>query len=320
MTKGKEKESILITGGAGYLGNIISRNFLDKGYRVGCLDNLMYRQDYSIAPLASNPYFEFIFGDVRDRLLLKEQVPKFDIIVPLAAVVGAPACAYRPFEAQTVNEDAIRILEEIRSKNQKVIFPNTNSGYGTKSGQFKCDETTPLEPISLYGKTKCAAEDILLKSDKGSVVYRLASVFGMSPRMRLDLSFHDMVLQALTQHAIVMSEGGFTRNYIYIGDIAKGFQYAVENYDNMVGEAFNLGLDEGNIKRTDLAHKVAMHITGTLIYENTSKADPDKRNYLVSNEKLRKAGFEAKTSIDYGIDELKKGLSIMLKNNPNRNV
>ncbi|MDP1728864.1 MAG: NAD(P)-dependent oxidoreductase [archaeon] len=314
------KESILITGGAGFLGNIITRHFLGNGHKVGCLDNLMYRQDYSIMPLASDPNFEFIFGDVRDEALLKKQVPKFDVIFPLAAIVGGPACEHRPFDAQTINQDAVVLIEKIMGAGQKIVFPNTNSGYGTKSGTFHCNEMTPLEPISLYGKTKCAAEDAVRGSNKGSVVYRLASVFGVSPRMRAELSFHDMVLQAMTTGAIVMSEGSFTRNYVYIKDVASAFEYASNNYDSMKGEAFNLGCDDANITRRGLAQKVATHIPGTIIYENESKADPDKRNYLVSNEKLRKAGFEAKTSIDYGIQEVIRGFSIMLKNNPNKNV
>ncbi len=316
----EEKEKILITGGAGYLGNVMARNFLNNGYKVTCLDNLMYRQDYSIFPLASNRNFDFIFGDVRDGDLLKRIVQKYDIIIPLAAIVGSPACDARPFDAVTVNRDAVSSINKIRSNNQMLIFPNTNSGYGTKSGQYHCDEKTPLEPISVYGISKVEAERSITESGKDAVVFRLASVFGISPRMRLDLSFHKMVMDALTNKSIVLSEGNYTRNYIYIGDIARAFQHAIENYDNMKGEVYNLGSDEANISKMDLAKKVASHIPNTLIYENNQEKDQDKRNYLVSNEKLKNAGFKAETSLDHGIEDLIKGVSIMLRNNPNRNL
>lgn len=314
------RERILITGGAGFLGNVMARHFLAQGNRVTVLDNLMYRQDHTMMPLAANPNFEFVYGDVRDKRVMNEQVSRAEVIVPLAAIVGASASEKRPFDTRSINQDSIELLDSLRSPSQKVIFPNTNSGYGTKTGQFNCNEETPLEPISLYGVTKCAAEDILLNSGKGAVVYRLASVFGVSPRMRLDLSFHDMVLQALTTRAIVMSEGSFTRNYVYIQDVVGGFQHAIDNYETMVGEAFNLGNDAANITRRGLADKVAAHLPGTIIYENESKADPDKRNYLVSNEKLRRAGYQAQTSIEHGIDEVTRGISIMLRNDPNRNI
>ncbi len=314
------KEKVLITGGAGYLGNIFTKKLLDEGFKVTCLDNLMYRQDYSLLPLASNPNFDFIYGDVRDEQLLKEIIPKSDTIVPLAAIVGMPACKQKPFDAESINRDSIISLDKIRSRNQKLIYPNTNSGYGTKSGQFHCTEETPLEPISLYGITKCQAEKAILDSDKDAIVLRLASVFGVSPRMRLELSLHDMIVQALNKRAIVLTEGDSMRNYIYIKDIAKAFQHCVENYDSMKNNVYNLGSDNANISKKDLAEKVRKHIPGTEIHQDDINKDPDKRNYLVSNEKLRQAGFEATTSIDYGLQELTKVISIMLKNNPHSNL
>ncbi len=313
-------EKVLITGGAGYLGNVLSRHLLQEGYEVTCLDNLIYRQDYSIFPLAAHSQFHFIYGDARDERLLKEVVPKHDVIIPLAAIVGAPACDARPFDTKTVNQDAIVTLNEMRSSQQKLVFPNTNSGYGTKSGDYHCDEKTPLEPVSLYGVTKCAAEKAIRESGKDAVVFRLASVFGVSPRMRLDLSFHKMVVDALTNKAIVLSEGNYTRNYIYIGDIAKAFTHALDHYGEMKGNVYNLGSDAANISKANLARKVAEHVPRTEIYENGNEKDQDVRNYLVSNDKLRKAGFEARTSLDHGIQEVIKGVSIMLRNNPHRNV
>jgi len=316
-----EKEKILITGGAGYLGNVMTRKFLDEGFNVTCLDNFMYRQDYSIFPLTSNPNFEFVYGDVRDNELLEKLVPQFDVIIPLAAIVGMPACKQKPFDSQSINRDAIINLNRIRSKDQKLIFPNTNSGYGTKSGEYYCTEETPLEPISHYGIMKCEAEKDILESDKDAVVFRLASVFGVSPRMRLELSFHDAVMQAITRKSIVVSEGDSTRNYIYIRDIADAFNYSINSYNSLTkGRVYNLGSDGANISKINLAKKVAEHIPGTIIYEDNITKDPDKRNYMVSNEKLRQAGFEANTSIDKGIEEVTKAFSIILRNDPGRNM
>lgn len=314
------KERVLITGGAGYLGNVLTRRLLDDGHQVSCIDNLLYRQDYSIFPLASNPRFNFIYGDARDERRLTEIVPQHDIIIPLAAIVGAPASKARPVDTQTLNEDAIVALNKIRSSQQLMIFPNTNSGYGTRTGQYKCDESTPLEPVSLYGITKCNAEKAITDSEKGFVVFRLASVFGVSPRMRLDLSQHKMILQALTYKTIPLSEGNNTRNYIYIGDVASAFQFAIANYDEMSGNVYNCGSDGANISKGDLATKIAGHVPGTRIFVNETEKDEDKRNYLVSNEKLRKAGFEATTSLDTGIQEVIRGLSIMSGNNPHSNI
>jgi nucleoside-diphosphate-sugar epimerase len=314
------KEKVLITGGAGYLGNAITRRLLDEGVQVACLDNLMYRQDNSILPLAANPDFEFVYGDVRDEGLLKEIVPKYDTLIPLAAIVGMPACKQKPFDAISINRDAVISLNRIRSPSQKLIYPNTNSGYGTKSGAFYCTEETPLEPISLYGIMKCEAEKAVLDSDNG-LVFRLASVFGVSSRMRLELSFHDAIMQALTRKSIIVSEGESTRNYIYIGDIASAFNFAVQNYSSLIpGKVYNLGSDGANISKIKLAEKVRDHIPGTMVYEDTVTKDPDKRNYMVSNDKLRKAGFEANTSIDKGIAEVTRAFSIVVKNDAGRNL
>lgn|SRR3989338_3491537 len=314
------RENILITGGAGYIGNVLSRRLLQKGHRVTCLDNLMYRQDYSVFPLAADPNFTFVYGDARDERILREVVPKVDAIIPLAAIVGAPASDARPFDTKTINQDAVALLNDLRGSQQKMVFPNTNSGYGTRSGQYHCDENTPLEPISLYGITKCEAEKAITESGKGHVVFRLASVFGLSPRMRLDLSQHRMIVDALTNKAITLSEGNYTRNYIYIGDVTSAFEHALENYESMNGEVYNAGSDGANISKIELAKKISSHIPGTQIFQHEYERDQDKRNYLVSNEKLKKAGFVATTSLDCGIKEVIKGVSIMLRNNPHRNL
>lgn len=315
------KEKVLITGGAGYLGNVITRKLLEEGCRVTCLDNLMYRQWGSIFPLATNHNFEFLYGDVRDEGLLNEILPNFDTIIPLAAIVGFPACEKKPYEAETVNQNAIKSLERIRSKDQRVIFPNTNSGYGTRSGEVICDEETPLEPISLYGRTKCAAEETILSSGKGGLVFRLASVFGVSPRMRMELSFHDMVMQALTKRNILLADADAKRNHIHIEDIASAFYFAMQHYDELQGQSvFNLGSDEGNLSRKELAQKVADYIPGTAISEDKVTKDPDKRNYVVSNQRLREAGFEAEISVEQGIREVTKGFSIIIDNDPHKNM
>jgi|TARA_Y100000310_G_scaffold343477_1_gene451300 nucleoside-diphosphate-sugar epimerase len=316
-----ERKKVLVTGGAGYLGNVLTRKLLDEGHQVTCLDNLMYRQKDSIFPLATNSDFEFVHGDVRDDRVLKDLVPKHDTIIPLAAIVGFDACKQEPYNARTTNQEAIELLGFIRSASQQLIFPNTNSGYGTKTGEVHCTEDTDLEPISLYGQTKCAAERSILESNMGGVVFRLASVFGISPRMRVELSFHDMVMQALTKRNIVVVEGNAKRNHVHISDIADGFYFAMEHYNKMQDQqVFNLGSDEANLSRMQLAKKVADYIPGTAISEDTVYEDPDKRDYIVSNERLKEAGFKAKTTVEQGIKEVTKGFSIMISNDADRNM
>lgn len=312
------KEKILITGGAGYLGSVITGYFLEEGYLVTCLDNLMYRQN-SLFSFSANKNFNFIYGDCRDKNLLERIVSKFDAIIPLAAIVGAPSCKSRPQEAQSINLNAIIMLNKIRSNNQRVIYPNTNSGYGTRSGEVFCTEKTHLEPISLYGKTKCEAEKHLLEDEKDAITLRLATVFGISPRMRTDLLVNSFVLRAMRDGYVVLYEKDYKRNYIHIKDVARAFEHCIENYHSMKNEPYNVGLENANLSKEELALKIKENIPKFEIISMEIGEDPDKRNYIVSNKKIMASGFYTKFSLDDGIKELIKGYTFILKNDPYKN-
>ncbi|MBI2046555.1 SDR family oxidoreductase [Candidatus Pacearchaeota archaeon] len=304
------KENVLITGGAGYLGSVLTRHLLNEGYKVTCLDSLIYKQNP--ANHADSPNFKFFLRDAREKEFIRRIISDYDVIIPLAAIVGKPACDKNPKDVPSVNRDAVIMLDELRSRNQKLIFPNTNSGYGTKTGDKLCTEETPLGPISLYAKTKCEAEKALLESDKGAITLRLATVFGMSPRMRTDLLVNDFVLTALYEGEIIIYEKDFKRNFAYIGDIARCFEHCIRNYDSMKGRCYNVGLDSANISKLKLAERIKRYVPEFKISEGKGK-DPDKRNYIVSNKRLRKAGFECQHDLDYGIEELIKGYKELLE-------
>ncbi|MFC1685678.1 NAD-dependent epimerase/dehydratase family protein [Nanoarchaeota archaeon] len=309
-------EKVLITGGAGYLGSVLSEHLLKKDYEVTCLDNLMYRQN-SVLNLTSNSKFNFIYGDSRDKELLKELIPKNDVLIPLAAIVGAGACKIRHFEAETTNLEAVVKMNDLRSKNQKLIYPTTNSGYGITTGEKFCTEETPLSPISHYGRTKVGAEKAILDSDKKGVTFRLATVFGVSPKMRTDLLVNDFVLRAIRDRFLGLFEPHFMRNYIHVRDVARAFEHAIEKYDTMDG-AYNVGDDKINMSKLQLAKRIKEHLPNLEISE-MGGSDPDKRNYIVSNEKIKKTGFDCKISLDDGIKELIKAYEILLKLDPTKN-
>lgn len=302
-------ERVLVTGGAGYLGSVLCEHLLDAGFRVTAVDNLQYRQR-SLFHLCAHPAFDVIVGDVREEALVRRLVAGADILIPLAALVGAPACDRDPWAARAVNLDAVRMLNRLRSSDQLVVFPTTNSGYGTKSGDTYCTEDTPLEPISLYGRTKADAEAELLGT-ANAITLRLATVFGMSPRMRLDLLVNHFVYAAVTERYIVIFEKDFKRNYVHIRDVADCFVHSIRNAGAMVERCFNLGLDSANLSKEQLALKVKEHVPDFHIEFAQFGSDPDKRNYIVSNQRLREAGFEARRSLDVGIDELLRGYRMM---------
>ena len=308
---------VLVTGGAGYLGSILCEQLLDAGYQVTAIDNLMYQQ-HSLAHLSAHPFFEFVFGDVRDQALMRDLVSGADVLIPLAAIVGAPACDHDPWLAQSINLEAVRLLNRLRSPNQLVIFPTTNSGYGIQSGDVFCTEDTPLDPISLYGRTKVRAEAELLETNH-TISLRLATLFGMSPRLRLDLLVNHFVYAAVTEGYIVIFEKDFKRNYIHIRDVADCMIHCVEHAEKMIGKPYNVGLDSANLSKAELAMKVREYVPNFYIHFSDVGKDPDKRNYIVSNERLRKAGFEAWRSLDEGIKELLKGYR-MLGRSPFKNV
>jgi len=308
---------ILVTGGAGYLGSVLCEHLLDAGNEVTVLDNLTFSQS-SLFHLCANPCFDFVFGDARNEALLARLIKDVDVVIPLACIVGAPACDRDPLLATSVNLDAIRLLNHLRSKSQLVIYPTTNSGYGTQSGTLHCTEETPLEPISLYGSTKTEAERILLESPN-AITLRLATVFGMSPRMRLDLLVNHFVYAAVTDGYLVIFEKDFKRNFIHIRDVADCFLHCICNASQMVGRPYNVGLDAANLSKEELALKIKQHVPDFYIHFAEVGQDPDKRNYIVSNQRLREAGFEAKRSLDDGIRELIKGYRL-LKRSPMKNV
>jgi nucleoside-diphosphate-sugar epimerase len=295
--------TILITGAAGYVGSILCETLLSAGFRVTALDKMSFEP--SLFHLCSNPCFDFIRGDVRDEKLMAKAMRSADVIIPLAALVGAPLCARDSWTATSVNLDAVRLVTRLRSPRQLIIYPTTNSGYGTKSGDMYCTEDTPLEPISLYGITKTEAEKSVLEAGN-SITLRLATVFGVSPRMRLDLLVNHFVYAAVTDGYLVVFEKGFQRNFVHIRDVADCFVFAIRNHERMTGRAFNLGLDSANLSKEELAEKVKQHVPGFFVHYSEIGVDPDKRNYLVSNQRLREEGFEAQRSLDDGITELLK--------------
>jgi len=308
---------ILVTGGAGFLGSVLCEHLLAAGHQVTVIDSLLHQQ-MSLFHLCAQPALEFIAGDVRDERAMAPLIQKADVLIPLACIVGAPACNRDPISARSVNVDAIKLLNRIRSKEQLVVYPTTNSGYGTKTGDMYCTEETPLEPISLYGQTKVDAEKELLDSPN-AISLRLATVFGMSPRMRLDLLVNHFVYAAVTDRYMVIFEKHFKRNYVHIRDVADAFLHCIDHASQMAGRPYNCGLDAANLSKEELALKIKQYVPDFFIHFAEFGQDPDKRNYIVSNQRLREAGFEARRSLDDGIQELIKGYR-MLRHSPLKNA
>jgi len=309
--------SILVTGGAGYLGSILVPRLLEDGHRVTVFDNFMFGQ-VSLAHVCANPNLEIVRGDVRDHDKLVELARKADIVIPLAALVGAPLCARDPDTAKAVNRDAIAVMLQRLSKDQRVIYPTTNSGYGIGEPGKACTEETPLRPISVYGTTKVEAEKAVLDSGKG-ISFRLATVFGLSPQMRIDLLVNDFVWRAVTDRAVVLFESHFKRNYIHIRDVAGAFLHGLANCDRMRGQAYNVGLSDANLSKAELCERIKRQVSGFVYLEAPVGEDPDKRDYIVSNEKLEATGWRPNWSLDAGIGELLKGYR-MLRNSRYSNV
>jgi len=300
---------VLVTGGAGYLGSILSEQLLEAGHQVSVLDNLKYGSG-NLFHLCANPNFEFVQGDVREEGLVGRMVKSADVIIPLAAVVGAPACDQDPWLAEAINLKAVRLINGLRSSNQLMIYPTTNSGYGTKSGAVLCTEETDLEPISLYGRTKVEAESAVLDT-ANSITLRLATVFGMSPRMRLDLLVNYFVYEAVTRRYLVVFEKDFKRNYVHIRDVADCFIHCIENSQDMVGLPYNVGLDAANLSKAELVEKIREYVPELYVDYSEIGSDPDKRNYIVSNKRIGEKGFQAQRSLDQGIQELLKGYRML---------
>lgn len=300
---------VLVTGGAGYVGSVLVQALLGEGHSVVVVDNFRWGQD-SLNHLCADPRFDVVRGDARNPEVVRPVLRGADVVIPLAALVGAPLCAQDVDGAWSTNVDAVDSLLQMASPEQRFIFPNTNSGYGVGEPGKACNEETPLRPISVYGQTKCAAEKAVL--DHGnSVTFRLATVFGMSPRMRLDLLVNDFVHRAVTDRAVVLFEPRFKRNYIHVRDVARAFIHAIDNFEAMKGRAFNVGLSDANLSKIELCERIGLWVPGFVPLVAPIGEDPDKRDYVVSNARIEAAGFKTMYPLDEGILELIKGFRMI---------
>lgn len=305
-------EKILVTGGAGYLGSIMVPTLLRDGYQVTVIDSLSFGQ-ISLLECCANPYFNFVKGDICDQTLMRKLIAEHDIIIPLAAIVGAPACKINPSLTRMVNYDAMKNMIPYFSTAQKILFPTTNSGYGIGDKDGYCTEESPLQPISEYGQTKVEIEKALLDTGK-AVTFRLATVFGVSPRMRMDLLVNDFTYRAYRDGCIILFEEHFRRNYIHIRDVAKAFIYGIKNYDTMKGQPYNVGLSTANLTKRQLCEKIKEYVPDFYVHAAPVGEDPDKRDYLVSNDKIEALGWRPDFSLDDGVKELLKAYRIIKPN------
>ena len=308
---------ILVTGGAGYIGSVLVPMLLQEGNEVTVLDNFLFNQS-SLLDCCINPKFHIWRGDVRNENVMKKAIEGMDYLIPLAAIVGFPLCKSDETAAKTTNLEAIQLLLRLRKKEQRIIYPCTNSGYGVGENNKYCTEDSPLNPISLYGVTKTQAEKLVLESGN-SLTFRFATVFGASPRMRMDLLVNDFVYRAVYDRTAVIFEGNFKRNYIHIRDAAGAFIFAMEHFDDMKGRAYNCGLSSANLSKLELCAKIKEHIPEFVYLEAPVGEDPDKRDYIVSNERLESTGWLPKYTLDDGIEELIK-VYTMIKNKSYANI
>lgn len=303
---------IFITGGAGYLGSVMVPRLLAEGHEVVVLDNFMYDQS-PLLDLCYHPRLSLVRGDARDKKLVEKLMKGADVIFPLACLTGAPLCAKDPVGAQTILVDAVQLIVDLSSKDQRLIYPTTNSGYGIgEKGKF-CTEETPLRPISIYGRLKCDAEKAVLDSGHG-ITLRLATAFGASPRMRLDLLVNDFTYRAVYDRFVVLFEAHFKRNFIHTRDVAKAFMHSMDNFEKMKNEPYNVGLSDANISKLELCEEIKKHVPDFYFVEAAVGEDPDKRDYIVSNDKIEKTGFKADMSLSAGIAELVKAYQIIKRN------
>jgi nucleoside-diphosphate-sugar epimerase len=305
------KKFVLITGGAGYLGSVLAEVLLDEGYIVTVFDNLMYKQT-SLLHLCDNKNFNFIKGDVTNKKDLLPQIVNNDIIIPLAAIVGAPACDANKDLATAINYTQIQFIVDNLRKDQKLIMPNTNSQYGSSDSIIT--EDSPFNPLSHYAITKCNAEEYIMLWGNG-ICLRLATVFGSSPRMRTDLLVNDFVYKTITEGCLVLFQSHFKRNYIHVRDIAYTFLHCIENYDKLNGEVFNVGLSNANLNKRELAETIKKYFPKLVIIENEFSTDIDNRNYIVSNDKLEATGWKSRYTIEDGINELILSYKMIITDN-----
>ncbi len=300
---------ILITGGAGYIGSILTPTLLAQGHEVTVLDSFYFRQN-SLADCCPYDTFQVVRGDCRNEALVKPLVARADVIIPLAALVGVPLCNADPIATQTTNQDAVEMICRLASPQQRILMPVTNSGYGIGEQGKHCTEDSPLRPISTYGVTKVKAEEAVLAREN-SISFRLATVFGMSPRMRTDLLVNDFVYRAVNDRAVVIFEGHFKRNYIHIRDVVRVFLHGLQNFEAMRGRPYNVGLDDANLSKLELCAVIQKHLPKFVFLEAPIGEDPDKRDYIVSNARVAAAGFTPEWPLDRGIRELIKGYTIL---------
>jgi nucleoside-diphosphate-sugar epimerase len=303
---------ILVTGGAGYIGSILVPELLSRGYEVIVVDNFMYNQT-SLLDCCYDDKLTVIRGDARDKELISGCLKKVDAVFPLACLTGAPLCNKDPLGAKSVNFDAVKMILELRGKDQLIIFPTTNSGYGISQKVACCTEKTPLNPISLYGRLKVEIEKIILDSGN-CITLRLATAFGISLRMRLDLLVNDFTYRAVTDRYVVIFQAHFKRNYIHVLDVSRAFIHCLENFERMRNEPYNVGLSDANLSKWELCEEIKKQVPDFYFTESSVGEDPDKRDYIVSNEKIEGTGFRTEISLQRGITELIKGFQIIRKN------
>jgi nucleoside-diphosphate-sugar epimerase len=303
------KLNILITGGAGYIGSVLASRLLSLDYNITVYDNFLYDQS-SLNHLCNKNNLSIVKGDVRDNSKILSILPKFDVIIPLAALVGAPICKFDPVGARTINHGSIELILKNISKNQIILMPTTNSAYGTGDKNNFCDEKSKLNPISQYAIDKVDIENKLMEH-KNSISFRLATVFGMSPRMRVDLLVNDFVYRAVRDGFIVLFESHFKRNFIHVQDVCDVFIFSLKNFDSMKNQIYNVGLSDANLSKKELCKIIQKKIKNFVFFEEELQKDPDQRNYIVSNKKIEKLGFKPKISIEQGIEELIKGFSFL---------
>lgn len=301
-------KNILVTGGAGYIGSVLVPVLLQNGHKVTVIDNFLYKQP-SLASVISNKNFSLVYGDVRDKNLMSKHVSRADIVIPLAAIVGAPACLKDPEMSSSVNKDSMIWLFENISRFQQILMPTTNSAYGSGDENNYCDEKSKLNPLSLYAKDKVYVEKYLMEKENATS-FRLATVFGISPRMRLDLLVNNFVQRALTDRFVILFEGHFKRNYVHVKDVVDAFVFGVDNLDKVKGQIFNFGLSEANISKQQLCERIKNQLPDFTFQDAPLAKDPDQRNYIVSNKKIEAIGMKAKVTLDEGISELIKGLGM----------
>jgi len=303
---------ILVTGGAGYIGSVLVPELLRSGHNVIVIDNFMYKQP-SLLDSSHYKTLSIIRGDARDKSLVSNCLKSVDAVFPLACLTGAPLCLQDQTGARTINFEAVKMILDLRSKNQIIVFPTTNSGYGVGQKDIFCTEDTPLNPISLYGRLKVDIEKILLDSGN-CITLRLATVFGVSPRMRLDLLVNDFVYRAVTDRFIVLFEAHFKRNYIHIRDVSRVFMHCLDKFKDMKNKPYNVGLSDANLSKQELCEEIKKQVPSFYFVEAKVGEDPDKRDYVVSNARIEKTGFKPSVSLRDGIEELIKGYQVIRKN------